>query len=241
MATQWTIPSSLHKTLKLAALALALLATLPAISQQACRCTQYAADQCEACGDWYDWYDCRCQPSSPIIIDTRGNGIRLTSPADGVLFDLRGTGTPRRISWTQSDSGNAFLVLDRNGNGTIDDGTELFGDRTPQPPSSTPNGFLALAKYDKPENGGNGDGIIDEKDAVFTSLRLWIDSNHNGISEPSELFSFAALGLNSISLQYRESSRRDEFGNVFRYRAKVQGGDGIDRWAYDVFLTTAQN
>ena len=179
---------------------------------------------------------------SPIIVDVGGNGFQLTSAADGVLFDITGSGRPIMVAWPARGAANAFLVLDRNRDGVINSGAELFGNFSPQPPSANPNGFLALAQFDDPSRGGNGDGLIDERDAVFSDLRLWIDSNHDGISQKEELFKLPELGVYSVSLEFSESRRTDAFGNVFRYKAKVNPGlpDSHSafnpRIAYDIFL-----
>jgi len=204
-------------------------------------CNRSFQFQSRCAGSGYDEDSCLCpdgMSNSPIIIDVDGSGFSLTNAANGVDFDIQNFGYPQHLSWTANNSTNAFLVLDRNGNGAIDNGEELFGNVTPQPQSANPNGFIALAEYDKITNGGNNDGVITALDTVFNNLRLWQDTNHNGVSESSELKALPLLGLAKIELDYKESKRTDEFGNQFKYRSKVKNAQGaqLGRWAWDVFL-----
>ncbi|MBX3280706.1 MAG: hypothetical protein KF868_22140, partial [Acidobacteria bacterium] len=167
-----------------------------------------------------------------------GNGFMLTNAANGVHFDLDSNGVPERLSWTAWGADDSWLAWDKNMNGVIDNGTELFGNYTSQPSSKHPNGFEALAQYDKLEFGGNEDGKISAEDSIYSSLRLWRDVNHNGLTDPLELLPLEQVGLIAIDLDYRESKRVDVFGNRFVYRARIRNSNNthIGRWAWDVFL-----
>lgn len=183
------------------------------------------------CDGWWDPQCSCCMAWTPIIINIQG-GTKLSSPESGVMFDLGGTGTPQRWSWPLAGTGDGWLVWDRNGNGQIDDGTELFGNAVLLPDGSRArNGFVALAQLD-----ANRDGLVDERDPLFSSLRVWIDTTRDGHSEAAELFSLESLGINAISVETKLSSKRDRWGNVYRWRAPVHFTSGVSRYAYDVIL-----
>jgi hypothetical protein len=177
-----------------------------------------------------------CCCTSPILIDVAGDGFRLTSWADGVDFATRAGFQPSARAWTEAGSDDAWLVLDRDGDGVINDGSEMFGNATPQPlppAGMRRNGFLALAPNDDDANGA-----IDEQDAIFADLRLWQDVDHDGVSQPWELHALTELGVAGISLAYVEAREADENGNSFRYRAAVYGtpGSPVGMTAWDVWL-----
>jgi hypothetical protein len=172
-------------------------------------------------------------------MDPFEEGFHLTSLGKGVSFRLLPNSPLSQMSWTDPHYRNGWLALDRNGNGVIDDFTELFGNLTPQHPGGTPNGYTALSVFDDPMNGGNGNGMIDPEDSVYPYLRLWIDANHNGVSEPSELHALMDLGVFKIDLKdYQLASYTDVYGNQFRYQSRVwdSGGD-VHNLCYDVFLS----
>ncbi len=184
-------------------------------------CTQcsLAVDRCPCTTNYTCTVGCCTHPgqgggsgggNSPIVLDTFEEGFHLTSLNNGVEFHVLPGGPLTQMSWTDANWRNGWLALDRNGDGTIDDFTELFGNLTAQPPSSNPNGFLALAVFDDPANGGNGNGFIGPGDAVYSSLRVWIDANHNGISEPNELHTLQELGIFKIGLKFRVTPFVDE-------------------------------
>jgi len=96
--------------------------------------------------------------------------------------------------------------------------------------------------FDEPINGGNGNGVIDPGDSVYSHLRAWIDENHNGVSEPNELHTLVEAGVFVIDLHYRESRYVDENGNVFRYKSTILDKASLrDRTCYDVFVQVDMN
>jgi hypothetical protein len=177
--------------------------------------------------------------ASPIIIDIDGGGIQLTSWQNGVSFDVGADGITEQTGWTAQFSTNCFLALDRNGNGKIDNGAELFGNGTPQPASDAPNGYEALAVFDDLVNGGNGDYAITNSDSVFANLRLWCDTNHDGASSANELFTLSQKGVQVISLDYRALTFVDSFENAYHYKSWALV-NAVKRNTYDIFFKSAQ-
>lgn len=172
--------------------------------------------------------------TTPILVDLDRAGLRLTSFDGGVRFDLNRDGVAEQLSWISRGSGDGWLVLDRNGNGEIDDGGELFGNFTEQPASADPNGYEALAVFDE-----NGDGWLTEVDAVFPELAVWVDVDHDGRSSPGELRSLSDAGVSALEISPVESRRRDVHGNLFRYTARVRLHQGTSRSA-DAYLLSSQ-
>lgn len=191
---------------------------------------------------------CLCDPGStacsvisnsfsPLIVDYDGGGIDLTAPSGGPLFDLIGEGKAGVFSWPIGKRKSMFLALDRNGNSKIDDIHELFGNNTVGPDGKkAANGFEALRKYDE-----NGDGVIDSKDSIFKSLRLWADDNEDGIAQSEEQFSLDEMGVAAIDLGYLSvTETNDVYGNTSQQRSVVDMKDGTFRTVLDLWLVPGQ-
>lgn len=189
-------------------------------------------------GTWDGWH---CYlPNCPIIVDVGRNGYRLTGVEDGVRFDLDADGVAELVAWTEPDSDDAFLVMDRNGNGQIDSGAELFGNNTPvyaDGTGRTMNGFEALEFLETMSYGqSRRDSVIDSRDVPFGRLMLWRDANHNGVSEPDELTPAGAAGVAAINTEYKEKRRVDGHKNQFRQKGEITWSDGAVGQLYDVWL-----
>jgi hypothetical protein len=158
---------------------------------------------------------CGCCPDpSPLVVDRSGNGLEFSSAVDGALFDINGHRSMFWLGWPTS-ADDAWLALDRNGNGRIDNGSELFGNtRVLKSGVNARHGYEVLAELDD-----NHDGVINAQDSAFQKLVLWGDGDRDGVSQPRELVSLAAVGIQSLSLDFDDSRRHDAWGNQFRYIA----------------------
>jgi Ca2+-binding RTX toxin-like protein len=147
--------------------------------------------------------------ASPLVLDLNNNSITSTSVFETeVYFDLDGDGFREHCGWIES--GDGLLALDLDGSGAIENGNELFGNYTPdETGANAEHGFAALAKYDE-----NGDGVMNSDDAIFSSLRVWIDANGDGQSQTDELHTLDSLHIQSIDLNSQESDDLEAFNQV---------------------------
>ena len=236
-----------------------VLGTTPFLSQQCMHCNQWACDQrgwafnqnlCEAnCGDYGSRDDCDDLPPPPgctfcpIGLDIQGNGFKLSGPNPAVYFDLNADGTLDHTSWTRKQTKDAFLVLDRNQNGIIDDGRELFGDSTPMLLSAqvAANGYEVLAEFDQAALGGNEDGMISAEDRIFPQLQLWFDKNRDGATQSGELESLSENEVAAISLDFTSDGHVDQWGNHFKWQSPIYFEDGSSSMSKDVFFARIFN
>ena len=195
-------------------------------------------------------------PPTCLILDHDNDGLDLTTPADGVDFDLDGDGTAERVGWTRSGRQDGFLAIDVNTNGTIDNGTELAGTGLRHPGLVKPmSGLGALLFLHGTVMGADGrpqlEGRpqLDANDSVFREFRVWFDSNHNGRSERDELVPLEQASISEFAVAYRRAPETGTYspgvvlgspnGNTVklygRYTVTVKGVH-LARTAFEVLL-----
>lgn len=182
-------------------------------------CKEDKSQSCMACFDKYLYI------GSPIVIDLDNDGVKMASKP--VTFDLLADGTPQTTAWVGARE--ALLVLDRDGDNRVSSGAELFGNASDCGASKCYDGVAALAALDS-----NGDKMVDSRDAAFSSLRLWLDHNHDGVSQDGELVPLSAHGVRALSTRaaYETDKRAD---STITARLQVLTDDGV-RAAYDVWF-----
>ena len=187
--------------------------------------------------DWERWLkanrDGKYHIYDPLVLDLDGDGIETVSHKayKGALFDHDGDGIRTASGWVASDDG--LLVVDRNGDGIINDGKELFGDSyVLKDGTHAVHGYAALAEYDS-----NSDGVVDAKDADFDKLRVWRDLNQDGVSQKEELFTLEEVGVQSLNVAYQDSNRNLGDGNRLAQEGSYIGKDGKVRTMGDLLLS----
>jgi Ca2+-binding RTX toxin-like protein len=169
---------------------------------------------------------------SPIILDLNGDGVRTRSISQRAFFDFDNNGFAERTGWASASDG--ILARDLNHNGRIDQGGELFGDRTTLSNGNlAANGFDALAELDS-----NHDGKVDVRDTAWTELSVWRDGNSDGHTDEGELVSIAEAGVQSISISYQTGTLVDGAGNQHRQVGTFIDATGVQRSAQDVWFLT---
>jgi serine-aspartate repeat-containing protein C/D/E len=153
---------------------------------------------------------------SPIALDLNGDGVQTVSVDAGVKFDILNSGTAVQTGWISGEDG--FLAIDRNGNGSIDDRSELFG-------GAVGEGFGTLATFDS-----NKDGVVDATDEFFTSLGVWRDANVDGVTDAGEFTSLADAGIAKLNTAYSSNFSTDAQGNILgeKSTAITSNGNSID-------------
>jgi len=166
---------------------------------------------------------------SPIVLDLDGNGIQTLSIDTGVQFDLLANGQPLQTGWV--GSGDGLLVLDRNSDGAINDGTELFGTSTVLADGSKAvDGYQALAQLDT-----NHDGVINSADEKFSQLGVWVDGNADGQTGVGEVKSLTELNISQLSLKAQVTTDMNN-GNLVGLTSSYQTTDGVVHTAADVWF-----
>jgi hypothetical protein len=141
---------------------------------------------------------------TPLVLDLDGDGVSLIyRDKSRVRFDMNGDGALDKSGWISRRDG--FLVVDRNGNGLIDDGSELS--LLAEDPTAR-SSLDALATFDS-----NSDRVVDANDARFGELRIWIDANGNGVTDTGELKTLAEAGIAAVSLDAHFVTSSAKLGN----------------------------
>ncbi|MDD2780857.1 calcium-binding protein, partial [Sulfuricurvum sp.] len=174
---------------------------------------------------------------SPLVLDLNGDGVTSTFVSEtSTYFDLDNDGVRQRTGWVQST--DALLVFDKNKDGKINNGSELFGNNTIlKNGTKAANGFEALREYDE-----NKDGVIDAKDNIYNTLSLWQDANSDGVTDTGELHTLSELGVASINLNYSTNTDTIEERNAINQTSSFTTTDGTTQTINDVwFMTNAQD